>query len=983
MHSLVPRFFHPVFTSITLLASALVPALAAAQETTEPEQTVVITGSRITRPQLESTVPTLNLTADDLASQGFENFADIATQLPQFTPSFGTSRTQSTFSGSADSGLNGANLRNLGSVRTVVLINGRRVPGGTSTTTSVDFNTLPTANIERIEILSGGAAAIYGADAVAGVINIITKKNFNGIEFGASYGVASEGDNENPDSYVMLGGPIGETGHGLLTIQYDKQGRVSCTDRFLCAQDFAWTTPDNIRRGPTAQSGVGLNGRFFVLDGASYTRRGASFTDANGDLIPFDVTVDGFNRNPTRDLAIPTERIMVAAEGEVQMSKGIKAFTEINFGQSETDASLEGHPFQATQPASLFGGTATVPGLATTIPLSNPFVPAELRDEYIASGLRVAPEDGGPIIVDPATAEIDWFQRFNFAGFRGANNQRQTIRAVAGLRGEFESLGGFGSNWSWEVHHVYGRTSLDGSTEGNVGTDRLYNALRVEADPANPGQFRCIDPSARALGCIPVNPFAPYTQEMIDFLSVSAGQHGRSTLQDTQAYITGSLFELPAGALQAALGVERRRFSGFLDYDQVINTALVTGNQIGDVDPAEIEAKEAYVEALVPILKDKQFAKILSVESAYRHSNTNVGNYNTWKYGGEWAPIEILRFRAMRAHSVRAPVPDDLSGIGQTFGVVNDPCTDDRRDENPTRLANCLADGIPDGYVPQLITEQSVAGLTGGNPNLVPEQSDSLTYGFVFTPDFIPNFSLTVDRFKVDIDGIITAVFRQNVANLCYDTVDRLFCDQLTRGTASAEPGATWVLKSVNEQLQNVASESISGFDIEARYNFDLARPFGSQGSLGKLTLQLLATLYDKADLTPLVGEEAIDLLGSAGGSTDDQGFIRRQANLNVVYSRGPIGVNWHTRYIGAADMAYKGLLQDGFPEIGSRMYHDVRLSFGFGAGSEIYAGVNNLFDKDPPFFATGASGTQALDTIPGYYDVFGRSYYFGTRLRF
>ena len=202
-----------VLLASSALGASLVTAPVVAQEQLEE---IVITGSRIARNELDATIPMVAIDSAQLASQGFENFADIATQLPQFAPSFGASRTQSTFSGVEFSGLNYANLRNLAGVRTLTLINGRRVPGGSSTSTAVDFNTLPTANIERIEVQTGGASAIYGADAVAGVVNIITKRGFEGLEVGASYGQSSDNDNINPGGYLMFGGTLGEGGHGLV-----------------------------------------------------------------------------------------------------------------------------------------------------------------------------------------------------------------------------------------------------------------------------------------------------------------------------------------------------------------------------------------------------------------------------------------------------------------------------------------------------------------------------------------------------------------------------------------------------------------------------------------------------------------------------------------------------------------------------------------------------------------------------------------------
>jgi iron complex outermembrane receptor protein len=962
---------HALWMSAVAAAATSLPVQA---QETDDAQTVVVTGSRIVRPEIEASVPVLAVDPATLLNQGLTNFADVATKLPQFTPSFGSSRTQSTFSGVATSGLNTVNLRNLGDLRSLVLINGRRVPGGTSTSTAVDFNTIPTANIERIEITTGGGSAVYGADAVSGVVNIITKRNFEGVEIGASYGASSEDDNQNPAAHILIGGPLGDRGHGMLTLEYNKQGRVRCADRYICAEDFLWLSPDQVIRGPSAYSGVGLNGTFFI-DGVGYTRRGDSFTDANGDLIRFTTAIDGYNRNGQRDIAIPTTRILMAAQGEYELGAGTSLFAEINYGQAEIDSAFEAHPFQSQADGSLFGGGPGVSGVQASIPLNNPFIPQALRDAWAAANPGY----------DPNVDEMTWWQRFAWFNNRGARNERETTRVVFGIRGDLPSLGSVGKDWSWELSHVYGRTSVNLNTEGLVGTDRLYHGLRVEEDPDAPGTYRCIDPGARATGCVPINPFAPYTQEMLDYLNVSASSNGVSELQNTVATLSGTLFELPAGGVQTAIGAEYRSFSGFLDHDTVINKSLATGNQIGDIDYVKRTSREAFVEAVVPVVKDLPFARAINVEAAYRRANTDgADEYGTWQYGGDWSPIDGLRVRAMRARAVRTPVPGELSGIGQTFGVVQDPCTAARRNQNATRAANCLADGVPEDYAPGQIIEQSVGGLSGGNPDLKPEVGTTLVYGFVWTPSFAPDLSLSIDRFDINIKDIITTVERQTALNLCYDTVDRQFCNVVERGTHPLLPGANYVLDSVNEQNLNVAEQDVTGFDIQARYSFSLGDVLGRSSDLGRLNLSSLITIYDKARKVALPGEAPIDMLDAAGGSTGDlgQGFIRKQAVFDIGYELRNFRANWHTRWIGRTDMSPSSS-EDGFPEIGSHMYHDLFLAYTFTQGTKLYAGVTNVFDKEPPFFASGTSGTQALDTIPGYYDVFGRSWYTGFTLKF
>jgi outer membrane receptor protein involved in Fe transport len=927
---------------------------------------IVVTGSRIARPALEASVPTVSIDSDALVSKGYENLADLFVSTPQFTPSFGTSRTQSTFSGVGASGLNLANLRNLGGQRTLTLINGRRVPGGASTSTSVDFNTIPSANIERVEVQTGGASAVYGADAVAGVVNIVTKRNFEGIEFGASYGEASEGDNRNPSAYVMFGGAFGNGGRALFTAQYDEQTLVTCADRDFCRDDFFWVDPANPLFGPDARSGVPLGGRYFA-GGASFVTRDGSITDANGNLIPFVTAIDGYNRNAQRDIAIPTERTMLAAELEYPVTERMSVFGELNYGSAEVDSRFEAHPFQSQAAGSLFGGSPTVPGLQASIPIDNPFVPQILRDAVLTA--------------DPAATAITWWQRFAFFDDRGADSARTTTRGVLGLKGDLDL---FGNPWNWEVSHVYGRTRVDLGTEGLVSTEMLYHGLRVEPDPANPGQFQCIDAGARSRGCIPINPFS-YTEEMLDALRRNSDTEGTQELGDTVAWLSGAAFDLPAGPVRFALGVEHRELSGYLDYDPQINGGTTTGNQIQDVEKSTIRAQEAFVETLVPLLRDVPFASSLDFEGAFRTTSPDFSvpgrtvsdeSYDTWKYGLSWAPIEDLRFRVMQARAVRSPNPNELSGIGQTFGVVSDPCTDVRRNTGPNpaaRAANCDAAGVPADYAPGQIIEQSVAGLTGGNADLLPEEADTLTYGLVWTPAFVEGLSLTVDRFDIEVDGVIDVVARQTAANFCYDFGQ--FCNAVTRGTSPLLPGANYVLTAVNQQLQNVAKYNISGIDVGASYGFGLGR-------FGDLRFSLNAVYYDKAEKEPLPGEPVIDLEGSAGGDTADSGYISEQVNLLTSYRLGNFTAMWDMRYLGSAEMAYFSA-DAGFPEVGSKDYHALRFAYNLREDSEVYAGVTNLFDRDPPLFCSGCSATQALDTIPGYYDVFGRSWYAGVRHKF
>lgn len=947
------------FANFLLVGAALtgtfaVAAPAVAQDA--GDETIVVTGSRIARPGLVSTTPVQVVGTERLEQQGYENIQDVLQTLPQFAPSFGASRTQSTFSGATASGLNVTNLRNLGSRRSLTLVNGRRAPAGVVDASGVDLNTIPSANIARIEVITGGAAATYGADAVAGVVNIITDDSFEGVEFGFSYGEAFDtADNQNPSAFLRIGSQIGDNGHFSTTVQYDYQGQVSCRDRYLCAEDFFWQPPAAPNRSPSARSGVPVPGRFFTAAGGDYTFR-------NGSLATFSVAADGYNRNGQRTLAIPTERLMLASEANYEFAPGLRAFVELNYGSSETVAPFEGHPFQSNN--DQIGGV-----LEPTIPYDNPFIPASLRAQ-----------------MDPVNdSEITWWQRFDALSPRGATNTRQTVRFVTGLEGDLETLGGIGSDWTWEVSYVFGRTTLDSITNGLVSRQNLYDALRVEPDPGNPGQFRCVSAIARAQGCIPVNVFDGYNANETAFLTVSAGTTGQHELENGLAYISGSVFELPAGPLQTSFGVESRRVTANLDYADPINRGVTTGNQIGDNEETTFRTSEAFFEAVVPILSDVPLAHSLNLEGGYRVSDSsNFGTYDTWRYGGDWTPVPGIRFRAMQARSVRAPLLDEVTGIGQTAGVIQDPCTDARRNASVTRAANCLADGVPAGYVPPIVVEQSVQGFIGGNPDLEPEVADTLTYGFVinagdfsFVPDWFSTFSLTVDRFEIEVEGLINTIGRQTIADLCYDTAGggrAIFCNQITRGTNPAVPGANYVLTDVDDQLQNIAATKIAGVDVEASWSIDFE-------TAGRLSFNTVWTFYDEAEITPLPNASAIDLLGFAGGSTSDQGFLERQGSFTTRYELGDLGVALTSRFIPqTAQSPFQSAVT---PDVPAVTYHDVNVRYALTPGLTVYGGVNNATDEAPPFFSFGNSGTQALDTVPAYYDVFGRSWYAGFRMKF
>jgi iron complex outermembrane recepter protein len=962
MNTIVMRRRLLASTGLAVLSMAVAgPSLAqtAAADTSVSE--IVVTGSRLPRVNIDAPTPVQVVGQERLQAQGFENITDILTTLPQFAPSYGTSRTQSTFSGAVSSGLNLTNLRQLGTDRSLTLLNGRRVPAGDVTGSAVDFNLLPSANISRIETITGGASAVYGADAVAGVINVITDTDFTGIEIGASYGAAvANWDNINPSAFIRGGMNLGDRGHIGATLQYDYQGKVSCRDRYLCAEDFAWNPPGAPNRSPTARSGVTPGGRFLV--GAGNGLPAGDFTFDNGQLVTFSTALYGYNRNAQRTLAIPTERILFAADADFEIASGVTAFAELNYATAETDAPFEGHPFQSS--------SDTLPnGLEPSIPINNPFIPANLRARALAAG----------------DTELTWFQRFDALGARGAINKRELSRVVAGFKGDHDNLFGFGSDWTWELSYTYGKTKLENQTQGLVNLGNLYNGLRVI--PSG-GTFVCADPAARAAGCVPVNPFDGYSADEQRYLVQSASIDAEQTLSNGLAYIGGSLFNLPAGPLRVGVGAETREVSAYVDYDQGTNLGIVTGNRIFDNPEVTFKTNEAFVETRVPILADVPFAQSLNLEGAFRWSDSELfGRYNTWNVGGDWSPIGGVRMRIMRAKAVRAPILDEINGGGETAGTVEDPCLATQRNANGARAAYCTSLGLPANYNPPLVVQQNVQGDEVGNPNLEPEEANTLTYGVVFnfndwegSPSWLRALTVSVDRFQIEIDDVIKLAGRQGIANLCADLgPGNTYCQLVTRGPDPLVQGTSGVLQAVNDSYANLGKYDVRGIDVQIGYGFEVGGLIGSPNDFGRFDMVLAASFLDRAKLTS--DGTTQNLLGYAGGDTETRGFLRRQANLAVNYRRSQLGVNWNMRYIPTTKQSPFEAV--GTPRIRDYLYHDLQVNYDVRENARIYLGVNNVFDEEPPFFGTSYSGTQALDTVPAYYDIFGRQLYAGFRAKF
>lgn len=934
-----------------LLANAIVVmACATVQAAEQPITEVVVTGSRISRPDIEASTPVQVVSSQAIDMQGSQNIADIIAELPAVgTP--GLSRTNSNFLTSSN-GVSTVNLRNMEDQRTLVLINGRRVVAGVGGTSIVDVNNIPTDLIESVQVLTGGASAVYGSEAVAGVVNFILKDNYEGLNVRAQTGASGEGDAERHMFSLTGGLNIGDRGNVTGNVQYDKDFGLRSRNRAISANDIP------------ARSGFPPQGRFpFESDW--------TYGPDNQLKDTFDTPVDGFNRNAERYIAVPLERTLVTLLGNYHLTDSVRLFAEGSYSRMESNSSLE--PLATDNSDAVLPDGTISPGLSR----DNPFIPAPILAEMDAVAADTGEEQFLPMI-----------KRMNGVFDRSNQNTRDFYRAVVGLDGDF------GSDWHWETY--YNRSQTKESTESETALrDRYYFALDAIADPAT-GAPICRDATARAAGCAPFNPFGfnSVSREAANYITaggIKDTYDATVTQQVVAANLTGPVFQLPAGDVKIAFGAEYRKEESEEIYSPETQAGNTMGNALSNTT-GEYNVKEAYIETIVPLLHDVSFARSLDFEAAYRFGDySTVGTVDSWKAGMTWAPIDDIRFRAVYSVATRAPNIGELfSGANQTFETVPDPC------EQAVNEAGAVGDycrSIP-GIAQQIATtggfaytlgdDQSMEGQNLSNPNVHEEQAKTWTVGLVLTPQAFRNFTMSVDWFQIKVDDAITLVARSFILDSCVNSLgtDPL-CARITReNVGTPRPRTPGTVFSIDTLPLNAASIETSGVDVALGYAFEFGAAQRVNVSLAYTYLDKL-TLQQNSSLPPENEKGQLDGPGRLGA-----GFEHR-ANLGINYSWDRFSASWRMNYLSAI----KDTLDENGPtvppevnDIGSAIYHDVQARYAFGADREyaVYAGADNVFDKKPPVLGQDAqSEITGTETAADTYDPFGRMWYAGVEVSF
>ncbi len=891
---------HPLASAISVLLLVGLTSGANAQTTQEPQAsseptelgTITVTGSHIKRAAISGVGPVTVIDRETIERSGATSVETLLQRIPA-SAGFAGNQTNAYWAENGY-GTTQVNLRGLGINRTLVLLNGRRVVnGGTGANSSVDLNIIPIAMVERIEVLKDGASAIYGADAVAGVVNLITKRNFDGVEASVRYGQTFEGDGKEK-SADLVWGKTGEAGSIMAGISYSETGTVNMADRAACG--LGESDGQLVCFGSSSTIG----GRAVLPDGTSINFN----QDPNGDgdfYEPYSPAKHNYNSNPYLNAVNPIKRLSFNAFGTLNVSENVSAFAELMYTHRESD--------QIATPGTL--------GI---------YRPIEIAADHPTN------PTGQDLLLQR--------RRLQEAGVREFFQEVDTSRLVLGLNGRV------GMDWDWNVAFNVGRNAgIDGST--NVANlDRVEQTL---------DRSICSDAPGAAIPCADYLGYGDVTQQVLDYIMFTSRDTGGNSQESFTANLSGDLFELPAGRVGMATGIEIRKEEGWRDPDPLTVASIANTNQ-QDPIAGEYLAKEAFVEFAVPLLADTFLAQSLTLNAAGRYSDYDLfGSDTNYKVGLDWQVVPSLKIRANYATAFRIPnIPELFGGVAEGNLTTTDPCSGwSSLPSSSVVYRNCQASGVPVGYV-QL--GNSVLTTVGGNQNLEPEDAETLTVGAVWTPEFLSGLTLTLDYFRINIDNAIQRIDGSTKLAVCYDTPDlaHQFCgsDTFTRSPLTGE------IDFLSSQPVNAATERVSGVDLGMLYEFSLAD--------WNNTLAWDVSYLNNYDVRPFDGAEEIHYAGKITGGRGSFAHWRSFASLTT--ERGPWSGTYSVQYIGRADdiNAAEGDIGDHAPSL---TYHNVQAKYAFGEQAEIAVGVDNLWDKQAPFIQSWTDANT--DTMT--YDLLGR----------
>lgn len=957
-------------------ASSMFGTSAIAQDQSGTELgAIVVTGTRILRQDYTATSPVVTISADQLQQAGTVQIDTVLNQLPQLVPTLSIGSNNPSASGGAGQAL--ADMRGLGAGRTLVLLDGTRLtPSHTSG--QIDLNTIPASLIENIEILTGGAGAVYGSDAIAGVVNVKLRQNFQGIQIDAQYGQTDESDGEQTSVDVTMGGNFAEDrGNAVLVLSYDDRESILAGDRpfgqLSLAPDLSAfgssTIPDGrydrtLANLPSQAAMDAVFASYGVAAGSVLNSANLGFNtdgtlfDINGvenyrgeQFVGFNPASFSYNYAPVNFLVLPLQRKQIFAAGSYKVAElegaSVEAYARLMYTTYEAEQQLA--------PTPMAGST----GLS--IPVTNPNIPADL-----ATLLASRPDPNADFTFRRRTLEV---------GPRLGTPNFDVTQGLFGFRGDFTAGE---RSWHWDIYGSWGRTETTERQLGNVSFSRVQGLL----DGVDLPNCAAADFNPFGLGKI--------TEDCARAIGVAATNITEIEQQNVLGVVTGNLFDMPAGPFQVAVGASYFNVEGDFKPDEFLASGDVVGFNAQPPQSGSIDVTEIFFEVAVPLLKDLPLVHALDFEAGYRYSDYNLaGGVDTYRAALTWAPVESLRFRGSYNRAVRAPSIEDLFLPPQeNFPGYSDPCnfnSPQRAGADAAQVeALCQAQGIPAAALP--VFEQpntQVRAIQGGNVDLDPESADTYTAGLVWQPLFSDvGLRTSIDYWSYDLSKTIGSVGSNSSIARCFNDVganptfdlNNRWCQLWTR-LPSGE--AT----DVQETSQNLGALKADGVDFQVDFTMPLGERYGRLNA-NLLVTRLITWEFQEDEVSPFgefQGNITIDVAES---------FPLWKAVLNLGWEIGQFEFNWQARYIDGMTVVNDDALGTEvttslIPTTPSIDYHRLTARWSPTEKMDILVGVDNVFDKDPPLYADDSQAGQQANTEPSTFDILGRRYFVNATVRF
>jgi iron complex outermembrane receptor protein len=953
---------------------------------------IVITGSRIARRDLTSTSPLVVVQDEEFQLSGSANAEQVLATLPQ------VGLASSGFDNNPGGGVATINLRGLGFQRNLVLVNGRRYIFY-DTNQVVDINSVPTFLIDSTDVVTGGASAVYGSDAIAGVVNFRLRTDLEGVLIGGSQSITEEGDGHRYNINAAIGTTFADgRGHVVAYGEYYSRSSIFQDDRAF--SEFALgdgdgeliplgsaSVPQGRHTAPASTTFCRdlnddgdctdpgeINQTFEIAANTNFNASlGGAFFQTPGTSIPYCGAPCSYNYAPANYLMVPQERWSLGGYGEYEIAEGVSAYGEVTFINNRVDNELAATPISQALNVNLDAACGFV-SAADCAELREIAANQQAANAFAAANgfsLPFGPAFGGAATVPVPTAEqvrITANYRFTQISNRVNRDDRNAFRVLAGFRGEIvEDL-------NYDVYYMHARTKNSQIQEGNV----LRSAFFQNAE----------DLTCNVFG------LNQLSEECLDAVSVLAQNQEESTLQVAVGSISGSLFQIPMAQSPVgfAAGLEYRKMEGRFIPDSTLASGDVAGFNAGDPTAGSYDVKEVFGELLVPIIQDG-FVHRFELNAAARYSDyalDNVGGVPTYSVGAELAPIPDITFRGQYQRAIRAPNVQELfQGQAVGFPPATDPCATEEAITNATLRDLCIATGVPAGVLAfdaagdplnaAIQPNPQIEGLFGGNPNLQEEVSDTWTFGAVLRPRFIPGLNATIDYYNIKVDNAIapTGGGVGGILDLCYNIVQNAgspVCGLINRdASGSLSGGGQFIVTALND---NLAGFETSGIDFQLDYmtpvNFGLLSPSSrlSFYFFGNRTLEFLNIRAP--------GDPGVECAGRFGLLICGEPTPKWKWTSRLSWLDGPLTTSLRWRHLGK--------MRDDDPgteyvvdELDAYNLFDLAFALNVTDNATMTFGINNLFDKTPQLIG---DNQQQANTYPNVYDVIGRDYFVSVNFR-